>query len=389
MIDAKLLMTKARTKLLLNHPFFGHLVMGMNFVELYKIGKFNTAATDGKTIWYNPDYIEQIYKENPEYVQSILTHEVLHAVFSHIGRKGHRDKDIWNYACDFVVNSTIVESGLQIHPDWLYNVKYKNWTSEEVYDDLLKNSKLITSPNCIGALADHHYGDDDFPGETMSEEEKEINEKEMKDKVVKAANSAGASNVPNSIKILIDSFINPKIKWHQILRKYISEYTKSDYTWLRPNKRHFGSGIILPSMKKQEKIKLAIAIDTSGSIADDDIKAFMSEINNIVSMFDEYEIDAAYFDTEIHSPTKICNGVDFKNFCENIKGRGGTVFDVWWNWFNDLKNADKTNAIIFFTDGYPYGQWVPSDMTYTNIFWVVKGSRNVGPVGVTIHYDDE
>ena len=389
MIDAKLLMTKARTKLLLDHPFFGHLVMSMRLIEAVNVGTtFNTAATDGKNIWYNPEFIEKIYTEDPVYVQSLLGHEVLHAVFSHVGRRGYRHPLLWNIACDFVVNSALVESGLKIHPNWLYDVKYKDWTTEAVYDDLLKDAEAARKAQGKGTV-DSHYGDDDFPGEGMTEDEKEAREKDMKERVVKAANCAGAGNIPGSIKRMIEEFTNPKIKWNQLLRKYISEYTKADYTWMRPNKRHFSSGIMLPSMDKQQRIKLAVAVDTSGSISNDDINAFMGEINNIVSMFDEYEIDAAYFDTLVHSPTKIKGSTDFKDFCENVKGGGGTTFEVWWEWFHALQDASKVNAIIFFTDGYPSGEWIPEYMPYSNIFWVVKGSNNVAPVGVTLHYNDE
>lgn len=385
MTDVKLIMTKARTKLLLDQPFFGHLVMSMNLIETANSpGGFNTAATDGKNIWYNPEFITKLYQEDPQYAQFVLSHEVLHAVFTHVGRRGNRIPLIWNIACDYVVNSALVESGLKMPSCGLYDEKYKDWSTEDVYEDLMKNAEKQSGKSTM----DSHYGDDDFPGEGLSESEKEDLEREWKDKVVKAANCAGSDKVPGSIKRLIEQFTNPKIKWHQLLRKHISEYTKSDYTWMRPNKRHFSSGIILPSMDKQQKIKLGIAVDTSGSISNDDISAFMGEVNNIVSMFDEYEIDAAYFDTEVHSPTKIKGAADFKDFCDNIGGGGGTMFEAWWNWFNGIQGSDKVNAVIFFTDGYPCGSWIPEDQN-TNVFWVVKGSKMVAPVGVTLHYDDE
>lgn len=394
MMDALNLMIKSRSRMLLLQPFFGHLVMNLRLVEVQNESIFNTAATDGKNIWYNKKFIEKIYSENPEYVAFVLAHEVLHVVYSHMTRRKNRNPKLWNFACDYVINSTLKESGFKLLPGVLYNQKYKDWTSEQVYEDLIQNSQPDTSSGKGGTDGhfDYHPGDDGYPGDEVGEagecSEADDLEQKWKDILIKAASSVDAGDVPGSIKRMIDSLTNPKIKWNEVLRKCISEYTKSDYTWLRPNKRFFGSGIVLPSMDKQQKVNLAVAIDTSGSISNDDIQAFMGEINSIVSMYDEYEINAAYFDTRIHNPSTIKSESEFTEFMNNIGGGGGTMFEVWWDYAYENDWLKKANAVVFFTDGCPCGSWIPDNVHHNHIFWVVKGTSNQAPIGTTLLYDD-
>lgn len=402
MSNAAFLMTKARTKMLLMQPFFGHLVMNLKLVETKNsMNGFNTAATDGYHIWYDADFIEKISKDKSEYVNFVLGHEVLHVVFNHLTRRGNRKPKLWNFACDYVINAILKESGFMLLPGILYDAKYDGMTSEQVYDLLEKEEKKNPSSQSGKSTMDSHPGDDDYPGGgepgqpgqpgqsgTMTQEQADALEDKWKDILVKAANSAGADQVPGSIKRLIESFTTPKIKWHEVLRKCISEYTKADYTWMRPNRRHFSSGIILPSMDKQQKINIAVAVDTSGSISSDDITAFMSEIKGIVAMYDEYEVNAAYFDTSVHNPSTFSSESGFEEFVSNVAGRGGTTFESWWYHADKNDWLRKANAVVFFTDGYPGGAWIPSDVHHNEIFWVVKGSTNKAPVGTTLFYDD-
>lgn len=405
MIDEKahVSMVRARNAMLFTQPFFGSLVMNLWLEENTSMPGFSTAATDGKKLFYNPDYINQLNKESPdnEYVKSLVAHEALHCVFEHVTRKGNRNHLIWNYACDYIVNDNLKEAGFKVHNTWLLNSKYSGWTADKVYDDLVKNLKFSEDGTPInlpgeggGELADHHLGDDAFPDkESVAENSYSAEELEEKWKdALASAYEAGkeAGNIPGSIHKLMDSITKPKIKWHEVLRNRISEYMKSDFTWMRPNKRFFNSGIILPDMDKIQKISLAIAIDTSGSISTKDMAAFMGEINSIVNMYSDFEINVACFDTKVESIACLKSQDDFDQYLDQLKGGGGTDFMAWWDWALNEEWYDKTNAVLFFTDGYPGGKWLPDEAMYgKDIFWIVKGSNNKGPVGTTLFYDDE
>lgn len=382
-------------------PFFGHLVMNLKLVETNcDQNKLSTAATDGKHIWFNTEFVQKIYKSKSEHVSFLLAHEVMHCVLNHFTRRNGREPKKWNYAADYVINAMLLESGFTLIPSdsdktkygCLYDKKYDGMTTEQVYNLLDKEEKKNSDAHSDKCTLDSHPGDEDYPAEDQTGKQSEAEAQEIDDKwkdvLVKAAASAGADNIPAGIKRLLDSFIAPKIKWHEVLRKCISEYTKADYTWMRPNRRHFSSGIILPSMNKQEKINIAVAVDTSGSISSDDINAFMSEIKGIVSMYDEYEVNAAYFDTCVHNPSTFSDEAGFENFVNSIAGGGGTNFESWWHHSNDNGWLTKANAVVFFTDGYPGGSWIPTNVHHNQIFWVVKGSTNRAPVGTTLFYDD-
>lgn len=389
---------RARNSILFSKPFFGSLIMNLTLTE--ETGhQFKTAATNGRTLYYNPEYIRKLKTESNdnEYIKSLVVHEALHCVFSHIVRRNDRNPLIWNFACDYIVNDNLKNSGFKVHKTWLYDEKYHDWSSEEVYEDLMKNLKFSSNgtplnlPGKGTVLADHHPGEDGFPDDAPQDEHSidELEEK-WKDALTTAYEAhKGSGDIPGSIHRIMDKLTKPKIKWFDILRNKISEYMKSDFNWIVPNKRFFGSGIIMPSMDKVQKISLGAAIDTSGSISGEDLVSFMSEINSIVSMYNEFEINVACFDTKVYSKACIKSQDDFDSYIKKLKGGGGTNFMAWWNWAMNEKWYDNAQAILFFTDGFPSGKWLPEEAESKDIIWIIKGSQVQAPVGTSLFYDEE
>ena len=93
----------ARIKLLFNQPFFGNIATRLKLVENNTFCE--TAATDGRTLYYNTEFFSTMSLEN---IVFVIAHEVLHMVFNHMGRKEYRHRDIWNYACDYAVNGILI-----------------------------------------------------------------------------------------------------------------------------------------------------------------------------------------------------------------------------------------------------------------------------------------
>ena len=94
----------ARIALLLKAPFFGNLATRMQLINADDWCP--TAATDGKRFYYNSDFVNKMPLKQVEF---LVGHEVLHAVYDHMGRRGDRDPKIWNIADDFCVNADLVE----------------------------------------------------------------------------------------------------------------------------------------------------------------------------------------------------------------------------------------------------------------------------------------
>ena len=97
-----------KRRLLVKYPFFGSVVANSNFIAEPAVG---TAGTDGKTIYYNPNFIESITDEEQTF---IFAHEICHIAFDHIFRSEGKDKDLWNIATDSVVNAFLKQHGLFI-----------------------------------------------------------------------------------------------------------------------------------------------------------------------------------------------------------------------------------------------------------------------------------
>ena len=384
----------ARVSLLRKKPFFGNLVMNLKLIEMSKeeskqiFGSgIPTACTNGRYIKYSPEYIIELnnMSKGGEYVQSLLVHEVMHCAFSHMQRRNGRLPVRWNFATDYWINASIsdpsADDPFPLHKNWLFNKEYIGLTCDEIYDilsdkidDLIKQGK---------GTMDHHMDDWD----DLTDFEKEALTAYWKDNVASAYFAAGKAGLGSGMlsKYLSELF-EPKLKWYDKIRQTVAEYTKTDFSWKIPNRRMFSSGIIMPSMDKQTKVKLAIAVDTSGSIFNE-IETFFSEIKGIVSTYTEYEIHIACFDGEVKSPFIIKSESDFETYLSMIEGGGGTNFIAWWDWFYDNKINEKVDTVIFFTDMEPCGDFVRKDHSFDNLYWVAKNSTKEAPVGTTLIYD--
>ena len=146
----------ARVGLLLRHPFFGNMATRLKVQHCDDWCP--TAATDGKHLFYNTQFFNALSNKEIEFV---IAHEILHCVFDHIIRREDRDPMIYNIACDYIVNNTLVRDKIgepvkmiQIFQDW----KYDGWQSEAVYDDIYKkaeeNGKKFLEQ--MGELLDEH-----------------------------------------------------------------------------------------------------------------------------------------------------------------------------------------------------------------------------------------
>ena len=394
MTPAEEALTIARIALLLKQPFFGMLAMNLEIIEVTEeqAKLMKTAAVDGRHLWYNPDFINSLDKEE---VMFLVGHEVMHCVFNHLKRRFDRDPKIYNMAADYVINGILVEAGMKMPKIGLLDENYHNWTSEDVYDHLIEN-KCESKPTL-----DCHAGDPGFPGEdgegdsdsdsddseggdgkAAAGKAREL-EDEWKDHVIQAA-AAAAGNVPAGLQRLISDLVDPKMDWRQLIQVHLQSCVRTDYDWMRPNKRTFGMGITMPSMKMDDMIEIAVAVDTSGSVSPDMLKDFLSEIKGIMDAFSGYKIHIACFDTQIYNYQCFTQEDDLMEY--EMDGFGGTDFMAWWNFAKDQDWIGDIQKILFFTDGYPYGEWGIDDLCET--LWIIHGSRNEGPFGVTVFYED-
>jgi predicted metal-dependent peptidase len=203
----------AKISLILKHSFFGQMATKLNVICDNE--RFDTAATDGRNFYYNEKFIGSLSKDEMLF---LFGHEVLHNVFEHHYRRGYRNPTLWNVAADFVINLILVESKIGKPPSLkkggvLLDEKYKNLTTEEVYDILLeKNMSSEELNSLISRLLDEHP--DCVEGK--SPEEIEEIRREMKEKLLSSAQYAGT--LPLGVERYIKSFTEPKIWNLRVLR---------------------------------------------------------------------------------------------------------------------------------------------------------------------------
>ena len=126
-IETKL--AAARTRLILDKPFLGALVLRLP-MHAAQPDWCPTTATDARAFYYNPEYIASLTLEQTQFM---LAHEALHCALSHFARRQHRVVHKWDLACDYAVNPLLIDDGLKPPPNALIMPMYKGMTAEEIY----------------------------------------------------------------------------------------------------------------------------------------------------------------------------------------------------------------------------------------------------------------
>lgn len=390
----------ARVNLLFNAPFFGNLATRLKLVDATKWCP--TMATDGRCLYYNREFIKSLTRSQLIFM---VGHEVLHCVYDHLGRRQNRDASLWSMANDYITNYTLQKEKIGEMPSGgLIDDKYTDeLTSEEVYKILESKSTKVQMP------LDMHLelGDDNGDGSgqggdgktitinvvgedgppSLSEADLEKIRNEVKAAVINAAqNSAG--KIPAGVKRMIDELTDPKMNWKQLLEMHIQSSIKDDYTFMKFSKKTWALGgkVLLPGQNLLNTIDVAIAIDCSGSISDQMLRDFLSEIKGIMEMFRDFKLRIWCFDTQVYSYEEFTPENLDEIYEYNISGGGGTEFMCNWDF---MKEEDiEPVRFVMFTDGYPCDSW--GDEAYCDTLFIIHGNDRIeAPFGMTAYYDED
>ena len=396
----------ARISMLLHCPFYGNLACRLDMKDA--TDWCPTAATDGKYFYYNRNFVDALSNEELVFLWG---HEVEHCVYDHFGRRGDKNPTLWNIANDFVVNMDLVEGsvGKKISlVDICFDYKYRNWSSEEVYDDLFKQAEeegRIINVSTLDVHLDMEEGDDEGsgngngddedgnsgkgPARYTAEEKRQIKE-QFKNATMQAARAAGNEKLPSGIKKLVNDLVNPQLSWRELLPQQIQSVVRSDYSFQTPSRKGMDSGIYLPGLEREQTIDVAIGMDTSGSMTGKMARDILSEVKGCMEQYSDFRIHLFCFDTSVHNP-QVFTEHNLDEFMEyEVQGGGGTDFECCWNYFKEEGIVPK--KFIMFTDGYPWDSW--GDETYCDTLFIVHGGGYGGkipeaPFGITVPYERE
>lgn len=432
--EIEIKLSAARTRLILDRPFMGALVMHLPLAAADPAW-CQTTATDARAFYYNPAFIATLTLSQTQF---ILAHEALHCALGHFSRRQHRTRQRWDVACDHAVNLLLVGEGLKPPPGALLNNKFKGLTAEEIYP--------LIEPDTTEHTLDRHVFDDEaggtpsqgdvsgggeesgdgqteqgegnasdsssLPSDTqgrpperhrhdgpptradgghsgdqlnpkprdMGISEREEQAALWRQRLASAAQQAHkAGRLAESWLRVVDDLIQPRLPWRALLAQFVASAAKNDYSFQR--RSHREGEAILPALFNRE-VDLVVAIDTSGSISDEEMRAFAAEVDALkgqararISLLacDECLDEAGPWTFEPWEPLVLPAA---------MAGGGGTDFRPVFRWVEQEQR--RPDLLLYFTDGE--GDFPDHPPGYP-VVWVVKGRAPV-PWGDRIQLND-
>jgi len=352
------MISAARTQLVLRRPFFGTLALHMPVVESVSIP---TAATDGRSLLYNPAFVEWIVKQHQlAGLQTIIAHEVMHAALHHCFRRGSRKPILWNVATDLAVNDLLRQSGFSILPGMLYDRRFADMSAEAVYDLLQKDPGCRVSVLQSAGSSSDNSGDHSLWGNSQSAADLEAQWKTALSRAVQAQKmSSGHGSLPGVLERLIEDILYPRLDWRQVLASFLQP-VKADYSFLSPDRRF--DDIFLPDFNVDSVEEVVVAIDTSGSTYKC-VSAFLAEVRGILASFPQVSGYLVQCDAQIQDWQPLD---EYELRSAKLKGFGGTDFRPVFEEI-DKRGIDPT-ALVYLTDGYGY---YPAHQPHYPVLWVL------------------
>ena len=351
-----------------------------------------TACTNGRDEMYGREFVEGL--SDAEF-RFLILHECYHKMYRHLTTWKHlwdKNKQKANFACDHVINLKIVDteagrSGwIKMPEGGLYNPEYVNLNAKQVWD-LLPDDEQSEGGQGDGTGNDSHGGFDEHDWEgakEMNAQEAEALAKEIDEALRQGAVLAG--KVGSGGDRLIGELLETRKNWKELLREYVSATcTGKDYsTWRKPNRRYVGMGMLMPSSISESVGELVLAIDTSGSIGQQELNKFLTEVKGVCDQVHPSKVHIMYWDTAV-CKHEIYLDTDVENLVKSTKpeGGGGTMVECVPQYLNE--HGIKPECVIVLTDGWlggSWGQWtVP-------VLWCVQGNKQAKPtVGSVVHID--
>ena len=395
----------ARTRLILERPFIGTLVMHLPLIAADPAW-CDTVATDARAIYFNPAFIAELDLAEAQFV---LAHEALHCALGHFARRAQRERRRWDVATDHAVNLLLVDDGLRPPPEALLNIHFRGLAAEEIY------SLLPAEP--VERILDRHlydcadtglprdrvrrsqgegHSDEGAPGISNADsqswddagDERRLRQPAAapppeptaleRDELARAWQSrlaAAAQQARRAGRLgaswlrAIDELIQPELPWRALLARFMLSMARDDYSFQRLSRR--GGDALLPSLQSSE-VDVHVALDTSGSIGDEELRQFATEIDALkgqirarvtVHACDEALAADGPWTFQAWEPITLPG---------ELHGGGGTSFVPVFDWIE--REYLRPDLLVYFTDAE--GEFPAAAPDYP-VIWLVKGRGRV------------
>jgi predicted metal-dependent peptidase len=398
----------------------GILMVGRTSV----VDNIPTACTNGRDEKYGRKFVAGL--KEPE-LNFVVLHENLHKAFRHLTtwRKLHDENhSLANAACDYVINLKLkdldpserviamprwADGVLKGKPMGLIDEKYRGLNAKQVFDLLKQEQKDKGDGNPCddGDPSDQEGGsnkgqgqgqgkggfdDHDWDGaKEMTEEEKKVLEREIDQAIrqgVMAHQKIAGTGGGDIDRDLLD-LLEPKVDWREMLREFVKSTcsAKDTSSWRKVNRRFLSMGTYMPSLIGEKVGHLVIAVDTSGSVGQEELSGFLTEVRGIAEEVKPSQVDLIYWDSRVAGHEEYTES-DVGNIINSTKprGGGGTSPSCVSEYLKEKRIEPE--CIIVLTDGYVGNDW-GRDWTAPVLWAILGGDKDcVAGNGKTIHVKD-
>jgi predicted metal-dependent peptidase len=357
------------TYMVLEDKFVHEILMMMEKSSTSAIPTMGVYVEDARIILkYNLEFTNSL--TDPE-LRYVVTHEIYHVVLHHCTVRlplRVEDRKLYNVAADLAINSLIPESPSRHMPKMKDAEKkdvgvlpkhygFPEKLSMEQYVLLLREKNI----DCSGAGGlDSHDGWSDADAEVV----KQI----IRNKIDEVSKKEAAwSSLPGDVQQIIKAAQTSTVRWWKYLRHYLGTLvtTKVESTFKKPNRRY---GYPYCGTKRKHTDRKLLAIDTSGSIQDEDLSHFLAEVNKLCEV---QPVDLVQFDHQIQGKV---TPFDHKRTVFDFKGRGGTAFTPVF----ELAEKQRYQSLIILTDGC--AEAPPRPTRVKDVLWVLTAPGYKPPV---------
>ena len=381
------------TALLRDQPFFGSLALRL---PIRADATRETLASDGKDIRYAPQWVADT---DADQIKTALARVVLACALKHHTRRRGRDPERWQRASQLVTHGLLRDAGFVLPPE---PEAWDGISAEQAYDRLPEPSgdgdgnvgtdnpqsadgdenqnapsdptddggpqeqdKPGSGSNSLGSKSSRQTPASHDPcgtGEVMDADERRddgtgnsgesgvdtpAEEQAWDEAMHQAASLARAQgNAPGAVEETIRQAHRSILDWRSLLRRYMTDAARRDYSWSVPNRRFIDSGLYLPSMHSEGIDAIAIIIDTSASLPGETLALFWAEVREIAAELQPesiyvLQVDAVLQDAAEYPAGELPDSI-------TIKGRGGTDFRPGFAWLHE--HGVRPGCCLYLTD---------------------------------------
>lgn len=329
-------------------------------------------------IYFNPIIFLNL---NMKQMESTIKHEILHIVSMHLVRakevKDKYSKLAINMAMDIVVNKYL--NNLPPYATTLEQINLNYSLNLEPYESFEYYVEKIQTELDLQEKDEHGQEHDSNKNENIEtqyslekthdiwEDSNDIDEKTLKEFTEKFINSSQKGKIPDYLEGMISSLKNSRgeLPWNLYLKKLMGTVESNKKKTITRRNRRQPNRLDLRGELRGHKAEIAVALDISGSISDEEFKQAIKEVLNIVKNYN-HEITIIECDNEIRRVYKVKSINDIK---DRINVRGGTKFTPVFEYANNK----KINLLVYFTDGKGEDKLQATPRGY-KILWVISGS---------------